>query len=281
MDDSKLTVRAVERALDILLCFTEESDLGLTELASRVGLHKSTVHRLLASLEGKGFVIRDPSSEKYKLGYRVWELSANLMQSDDMSVVVLPEMERLRDIVGETISLYVRDGHERIRIQAVQSRQAVRRVAPVGARLPLVVGASSKILVAYADKSNQNQLLDEIIWPEGIDRLAFERQLEHIREVGYATSIEEREPGAAAVAAPIYNRTGQLIAALSVSGPANRLTANKMKEHVHLIQESAKLMGKMIRQAEIAESVARLILFDDQNGNFRMLHDIMTNTSEY
>jgi len=247
VDDSKLTVRAVERALDILLCFTDESDLGLTELASRVGLHKSTVHRLLASLEGKGFIIRDPASEKYKLGYRVWELSANLMQSDDMSVVLLPEMERLRDVVGETISLYVRDGQERIRIQAVQSRQAVRRVAPVGARLPLVVGASSKILVAFADKAIQNELLEGIVWPEGMSKKAFSKQLEHILEAGYATSIEERELGAAAVAAPIYNRTGQVVAALSVSGPANRLTADKMREQANIIMESARLMGRMIR----------------------------------
>lgn len=247
VDDSKLTVRAVERALDILLCFTDESDLGLTELASRVGLHKSTVHRLLASLEGKGFIIRDPASEKYKLGYRVWELSANLMQSDDMSVVLLPEMERLRDVVGETISLYVRDGHERIRIQAVQSRQAVRRVAPIGARLPLVVGASSKILVAYANKASQEELLDEIVWPEGMNKRTFSEQLKHILDTGYATSIEEREQGAAAVAVPIYNRMGQVVAALSISGPANRLTADKMKEQADIIKESAKLMGRMIR----------------------------------
>ena len=202
MEDSKLTVRAVERALDILLCFANESDLGLTEIASRVDLHKSTVHRLLASLEGKGFIIRDPASEKYKLGYRVWELSANLMQSDDMSVVLLPEMERLRDLVGETISLYVRDGNERIRIQAVQSRLAIRRVAPIGARLPLIVGASSKILVAFAEKSVQEEIL-EGSWPEGMSRASFEQQLEHIVEAGYATSIEERESGAASVAAPI------------------------------------------------------------------------------
>ena len=247
VDDSKLTVRAVERALDILLCFTDESDLGLTELAIRVGLHKSTVHRLLASLEGKGFIIRDPASEKYKLGYRVWELSANLMQSDDMSVMLLPEMERLRDVVGETISLYIRDGHERIRIQAVQSRQAVRRVAPIGARLPLVVGASSKILVAYANKATQDELLEEIVWPEGMNKKTFSEQLKHTLDTGFATSIEEREPGAAAVAVPIYNRTGQVVAALSISGPANRLTADKMKEQADIIKESAKLMGRMIR----------------------------------
>lgn len=247
MEDNKLTVRAVERALDILLCFTEETDLGLTELASRVGLHKSTVHRLLASLEGKGFVIRDQATDKYRLGFRVWELSANLTHTDDPAALMLPEMERLRDLLGETVSLYVRDGHERIRIQAVQSRQAIRRVAPVGARLPLYVGASSKILAAYAGPEFEADFRQNGEWPEGFDIEAFMGQLDTIRKQGYATSIEEREAGAAAVAAPIFNRAGELVAALSVSGPASRFTAAMMKEHAGLIKDAAARMGKMVR----------------------------------
>ncbi|TGU71893.1 MarR family transcriptional regulator, partial [Mesorhizobium sp. M00.F.Ca.ET.186.01.1.1] len=144
----KANVRSVERALDILLCFTDATDLGLSEISSRLSLHKSTVHRLLATLENKGFLIRDVQTEKYRLGFRIWELSANLTHNDDPATLLLPEMERLRDLVEETISLYVRDGNERIRIQAVQSRQPIRRVAPIGARMPLAVGASSKVLVA-------------------------------------------------------------------------------------------------------------------------------------
>ncbi len=247
MDDGKLTVRAVERALDVLLCFTEETDLGLTELATRVGLHKSTVHRLLASLEGKGFVIRNPSTDKYRLGFRVWELSANLAQSDDPSIILLPEMEALRDQLGETVSLYVRDGHERIRIQAVQSRQAIRRVAPVGARLPLYVGASSKILAAYAGPQFEQEWREAEDWPSGFDVDAFFSQLAEIRRLGYATSIEEREVGAAAVAAPIFNRAGELVAALSVSGPASRLTGEMMREQADIIKAAAAHMGKMVR----------------------------------
>lgn len=247
MEDQKLTVRAVERALDILLCFTDSTDLGLMEISNRVSLHKSTVHRLLASLEGKGFVIRDPATDKYRLGFRVWELSANLAQTDDPAIILLPEMERLRDALGETISLYVRDGNERIRIQAVQSKQAIRRVAPVGARLPLYVGASSKVLLAYAEAEVQERIIHGENWSGTIERQAFIRQLAEIRKSGYATSIEEREPGAAAVAAPIMNRDHKLVAALSVSGPANRLTAEKMSKHAAQIIEAAKRMGKMIK----------------------------------
>jgi DNA-binding IclR family transcriptional regulator len=247
LDDGKLTVRAVERALDILLCFTDSSDLSLTEIARRVSLHKSTAHRLLASLESKGFVLRDPGTERYRLGYRVWELSANLTQSDEPALILLPEMERLRDLVGETISLYVRDGHERIRIQAVQSSHSVRRVAPVGERMPLYVGASSKVLVAYEDEEFLRELLDSPHCPDYIDKRAFVRQMGDIRRAGYATSFEEREPGANAFAAPIFNRAGKLVAALAVSGPANRWTPEAMNRFAPQIIAFAQRMGKMLK----------------------------------
>jgi DNA-binding IclR family transcriptional regulator len=243
MEDNKLTVRSVERAMDILLCFVHVKELSLTEISIKVDLHKSTVHRLLASLEGKGFILRDNATEKYRLGFRLWELSANLIQSDDMGVVLLPEMERLRDQVGETVSLYVRDGNERVRIQAVQSNQAIRRVAPVGARMPLYVGASSKVLLAFAEEAVQ----ERVLLAAGLEREAFLHMLNETRRLGYATSIEEREPGAAALSAPIFSRAGKLAASLAVSGPANRLTQEKMLEHVSLTIETAHRMGTMLR----------------------------------
>jgi DNA-binding IclR family transcriptional regulator len=243
MEDAKLTVRAVERALDILLCFTEAAEWSLTEISAKTGLHKSTVYRLLASLEGRGFVVRDAGTDKYRLGFRIWELSAGLPQSDDPAAALLPEMERLRDQLGETVSLYIRDGKERVRIQAVQSQQAIRRVAPIGARLPLNVGASSKVLIAFAEPDLQERIIDELEWASADERESFGE----IKLNGYATSVEEREPGAAAVSAPIFNRANKLVAALAVSGPANRLTPEKMKEHAPVIMEAAGRMGKMLK----------------------------------
>ncbi|GIP34732.1 IclR family transcriptional regulator [Paenibacillus sp. J2TS4] len=247
MEDNKLTVRAVERAVDILLCFTDASDLSLTEISSKVGLHKSTVHRLIASLEGKGFLVRHAGTDKYRLGLRIWELAAGMAQTDDPAVLLLPEMERLRDLLGETVSLYVRDGFERVRIQAVQSNQAIRRVAQVGARLPLYVGASSKILVAFADRETRNELKQSRDWPNGPERERFLEQILEVQQLGYATSVEEREEGAAAIAAPIFSRSHKLVAALAVSGPANRLTMEQMKQDAPIIVEAANRMGKMIK----------------------------------
>lgn len=247
MEDGKSTVRSVERALDILLCFTDATDLGLTEIAKKVNLHKSTVFRILASLESKGFIIRNPKTEKYHLGFRIWELSASLNQADDPFSMILPEMEVLRDELGETISLYIREGKERIRIQAVQSTQTVRRFAQIGSRMPLSVGASSKILVAYDAPELLEELLNDPEWPTGINKQHFVAQLKKIQELGYATSIEEREPGVSAIAAPIFDRTGHIFAALAVSGPVNRLTTYKMQEISPQVIEAANRMGKMVK----------------------------------
>ncbi|RCX16217.1 IclR family transcriptional regulator [Fontibacillus phaseoli] len=246
MEDRKLTVRAVERAIDILMCFTKADDLGLTEIAGEIGLHKSTVYRLLTTLEEKGFVIRNSATEKYRLGLKIWELSAHLSHNDDPAILLLPQMEQLRDRLGETVSLYLRDGTDRLRIQAVQSNQAIRRVAQVGARLPLYVGASSKVLVAYEEEAVIRAVLEVADWPAAVDRNAYVAQLQEIRKLGYATSYEEREPGAAAVSAPIFDRTGKIAAALSVSGPVSRLSPQTLKEFAPVLIEAAREMGMMI-----------------------------------
>ncbi|WP_339246251.1 IclR family transcriptional regulator [Paenibacillus sp. FSL R10-2796] len=246
MEDRKLTVRAVERALDILLCFTQDRDLGLTEIASKIDLHKSTVHRLLATLEEKGFLIRNQATEKYSLGIRIWELSTHLPAFDESAAVLLPSMERLRDRLGETVSLYLRDGIERVRIQAVQSQQAIRRVAQIGARLPLSVGASSKVLAAYAPQEVLKELLESSGWPDYVEKDVYQEQLNDIIRLGYATSFEEREPGAAAVAVPVTGRSGNVIAALSLSGPVSRLSRDTLVEYAGVLKEAASEMGMMI-----------------------------------
>jgi len=244
--EKKLTVRAVERSLDILVCFINERELSLTDIAKRIALHKSTVFRLLNTLEQRGFLMKNPETEKYRLGFRVWELSSNLIGMDHPATLFLPEMKRLRDSLGETISLYVRDGIERIRIQSVESNQAIRRVAPIGVRMPLSVGASSKVLLAFSKPELRVTLLAQLVNTYQLELEPFSELLVKVREKGYATSFEERELGAAAISTPILSRSNELIAALSVSGPVNRLNLKKLEEIAPIIKESASLMGRML-----------------------------------
>jgi DNA-binding IclR family transcriptional regulator len=240
----KGTVRAVDRALDVLLCFRTKDELGLTEISKMIGLHKSTVHRLLATLEIRGFVRRE-QSDRYRIGWSILELTSGIYRSGDFSTVVFPEMTALRDRIGETISLYVRSGFERIRIQAVEGVHAVRRVANIGLRFPLHIGASGKVLLAFCNEPLLDQMEAAGTLPESFDKAEFERQLDDIQRRGYAVTFEEREVGAAAVAAPIINRHNQVSAALSISGPVDRFTDDKIERFIVECVASANLIGKV------------------------------------
>lgn len=244
---SQMTVRAVDRALDILLAFAKaDGGLTLSDIARNVGLHKSTVHRLLTSLQQKGFVRKHAQSEKYLLGWSVLELLSNVYQSDELAAVVLPEMTRLRDLTGETVSLYIRSGTERIRIQSVESNAPIRNVATIGKTYPLYIGASGKVLLAFADEDTVNEVLSDPLLPDDFDREGFIKQLELMRQQGYATSIQERDDGAAALAAPLFGRNHEFVAALSVSGPVSRFTLEKMNAQVDTVVASAALVTKLL-----------------------------------
>ncbi|EJY56154.1 transcriptional regulator, IclR family [Alicyclobacillus hesperidum URH17-3-68] len=244
------TVRAVERALDILLCFTKSThELSLSEIARDVGLHKSTAHRLLLSLQQKGFVRRHPGSDKYMLGWSALCLSANAPLFDSWTSVALPTMEELRDRTGETVSLYVRSGIERIRVQAVESREPIRNVATVGERYPLYIGASGKVLLAWSDVDLLDEILRRERLPSGFSVNELQLQLQQVRADGYAVSIQERDAGAAAMAAPVFGPDGDCIAALAVSGPVSRLTEAKMENLVSHLLGAAQTLSKAIANA--------------------------------
>lgn len=235
----KNTVRAAMRALDILLCFTAaDGRLSLTEIAHRTSLHKSTAHRLLTTLESKGFVRREPQSDLYRLGWVILELANRVHHSNDIASVALPFMIRLRDELGETVSLYVRSAAERIRIQAVEGTQPVRRAANVGERFPLHVGASGKVLLAHLS-SDELAALEANTFPPGTDREDLYGQLHAVRNHGYAVSKEEREIGAAAVSAPVCDRRGTIVAALSVSGPVDRYDDRAVARFAAACKETA------------------------------------------
>ncbi|GMA57892.1 IclR family transcriptional regulator [Alicyclobacillus sacchari] len=244
------TVRAVERALDILLCFTKSThELSLSEIARDVGLHKSTAHRLLLSLQQKGFVRRQQGSDKYMLGWSALCLSANAPLFDSWTSIALPVMTELRDHTGETVSLYVRSGIERIRVQAVESREPIRNVATVGERYPLYIGASGKVLLAWSDIDLINEILRRERLPSGFSLSELRSQLVQVRTDGYAVSFQERDAGAAAMAAPVFGPEGDCIAALAVSGPVSRLTEAKMEHSASDLMGAAATFSQAIANA--------------------------------
>lgn len=254
----KMTVRSVERALDILSAFIgHEKSLSLTDISNKVHLHKSTVHRLLNSLEDRGFVEKIPDVERYRLGMKIIELSSYASRSSDLIQTAIPEMKKLRDEMGETVSLYVRDGAERVRLHAIESTQAVRRIAIIGQRLPLYVGAASKVLIAYKPEEEQENIFTSSFWPKKFDMEAYRDRLKDIRKSGYATSFEERESGVAAIAAPIFYENGRIAAALSLSGPIDRFPNELLDNLASKVIKSANHITSMLAFNQISSHDTR------------------------
>ena len=187
------------------------SPCGLAELCERTGLPRATAHRLAAGLECHRLLARDDIG-RWQLGPGITELSASV---DDPLLrageVVLPQ---LREATGESVQLYRREGTERVCIAALEPAAGLRDTVPVGARLPMTAGSAAKVLLAYSDPETAQAVLASATFTE--------RTLAEVRRRGWAQSVAEREAGVASVSAAVRDRTGYVIAAVSVSGPTDR-----------------------------------------------------------
>ena len=217
MSDAK-GVDAVDRALTILDCFGPESqDLSLAELARATGLYKSTILRLATSLEGFGYVVRGEDG-RFRLGPSTWRLGATYRLGFDLSAVMRAELKRLSDATQETASYYIREGDRRICLFRAEPPRSIRHSIVEGAPMPLDLGASGKILLAFSETPNPD--------------------LAEIRENGYAVSQGERDPEVAAVAVPVLSGSGRLLGALSVSGLVTRFTDDRLPDLVAALRAS-------------------------------------------
>jgi DNA-binding IclR family transcriptional regulator len=237
---------SIEKAIDILFCFDlAHSQLRLTDISQRVGLHKSTTHRLLSVLKKKGLISADPASQLYSLGPGVVELAWLVLRQQDLRTVCLPYLEKLQRATNETTSLYTRMGDKRICVEECESGQDIKYSHTVGLTAPLHVGAPGKALLAFLPEKELAALLTELpltaITPHTVtDCEQLKAELVATRKRGYAVSSGERSPGASAVAAPIRDRSGRTIAAIGVLGPSQRLTRGVLKELGHQVMQVAQ-----------------------------------------
>ncbi|HEY7491774.1 MAG TPA: IclR family transcriptional regulator [Candidatus Tectomicrobia bacterium] len=236
---------SVEKAIDILFCFDpQHPQLRLTDISQRLGLHKSTTHRLLSLLKKKRLITADTASQLYGLGPGVVELAWIMLRQHDLRPVCTPYLERLRQATNETVSLYIRMGDCRVCIEELESGQEIKYSQTVGLTAPLHVGAPGKVLLAFLPLAELEALLATLpltaVTSHTItDREQLLEELNTVRQQGYAVSIGERSPWASAAAAPIWDWSGKPIAALSVLGPSQRLTSEVLPALGQQVQQVA------------------------------------------
>ena len=241
------SVRSVERALDILLCFTrEEPTRSLTQIAEVVHMSKTTVHRLLTTLENKRFITRDKSTGLYRLGLRFIEMASLVLRDVELHRWAHPYLQSLSEEYGETVDLSILDGSHVIYLEVIESPHRVKLAAAVGQRLPAFLTASGKALLAFMPADQVKKILNDNLvefandGPISIpDMLA---DLKVTAERGYAIAEQEYEKDINAVAAPIFDAEKHPIASIAIVGPSFRLT----KDRLPLLGDSLRKMTQVI-----------------------------------
>ncbi|MBV8860621.1 MAG: IclR family transcriptional regulator [Mycobacterium sp.] len=204
-------IGVLDKAVEVLHTIAE-SPCGLAELCDRTGLPRATAHRLAAGLEIHRLLARDGEG-RWRLGPAVSELAAHV--NDPLLAAGAAVLPHLREITGESVQLYRREGSWRICVAAMEPPAGLRDTVPVGTRLPMTAGSGAKVLLAYSDDATQQAVLPTAKFSD--------RALAEVRRRGWAQSAAEREPGVASVSAPVRDARGAVIAAISVSGPIDRI----------------------------------------------------------
>jgi DNA-binding IclR family transcriptional regulator len=246
-------VKAVERAIDLLSCFTLlVPELGLVELSSRTGLPKATAHRILTTLAQAKFIIQDPATSKYRLGYKLMVMGAIARSQVNYLTKAEPIFKELVYEIDETVAVASLDGDHHVCTLVVEPERPVRVTTSIGTRRPCYFGSAGLILLAYQPEA----VLDEVLPGDRLeaftvwsitDPTEYRRRLNGVREHGYAIEKGEAFPDVTGLATPIFDHEGNILAGASIVAPTHRVPDERigvlLKKLVEATNEISRELG--------------------------------------
>jgi DNA-binding IclR family transcriptional regulator len=240
--DSAAQVQSVDRAISVLELLAQ-GEAGITEIAGELGVHKSTVSRLVSVLEARGLVEQLGERGKYAIGFGVVRLAGAATGRMDLTKLGQPVCQTLADSFGETVNIAVHDAGVAINITQARGSAAVSAVNWIGQRTPLHATSSGKVLLAHLPVEERKRLvslpLDAYTENTVVDPDRLLAELETVAAQGYAACFEELELGLHAVAVPVRGHRGEVVAAMSASGPSYRLSRQRVEEIVPAMTTAA------------------------------------------
>lgn len=244
MGENEMHTRSVERAMDILECFLEEDELSLNEIAKKTSLSSATVLRIINSLQKRGYVSRDLDTKRYSLGGTFQSFIHRVdSKNEGIKKAAKPIMEELYQAYNENVRLFVLDGKFLLCMELYESTQDVRQVIHIGDRRRLNLSATGRLFLAHMSPKQRDQLAPDL----ELDASS----LDEIRSDGYALSTDSNESGIIAISAPIFNRSGKMVAALSLSGPAFRLINRDMTGKIRETVAAARQITETLKENQI------------------------------
>jgi IclR family KDG regulon transcriptional repressor len=256
-DSNTYNVRAVERATWILSAFDgEHAERGVSEIAQATGLHKATAHRIIMTLLNCGFLERTATGERFRLGLRLVELGLGALRRLDFRQAAFPYMQQLVERFNETCDLGIFDRGRVLYVEVVHSEHSLTVAARVGRHLPVHCTASGRVLLAFLPPEVVEPILSAPL-PAYTEKTItsptrLREELKATRQRGYGLDDEEFEAGIRAVSVPIRDIDGNLIAAMSMLGPSNRLTAERISEIAEALVETANAVSAHVLREQLA-----------------------------
>ena len=250
---SRYSIETLERGLSVLSLFSNDaSELTLTEISRSADINMTTSLRIASTLEGAGYLWRDPETKRYRPSLKVLQLGFSALRSMDIRQSARLYLERLSKETGETVSLAVLDGLEIVYVDRIRNRQIVGVVLGMGSRLPAQCTSMGKAMLAYLPENQLKTRLNGAVLQACtantiIETDSLEADLAKVRRKGYAINNQELAVGLRAVAAPIWGEEGQVVAAINISGSTEAISRSRLK------QELAPLLSETA--AEISQSL--------------------------
>jgi IclR family transcriptional regulator, KDG regulon repressor len=244
------TLSTLDKGLAVLTAFSaRRPEWGVAELAAHLNMHKTTVHKVLATYQRWGLIEQDRNTRRYRLGLRLIELAQAVSPVQGLRDAARPELERLVALSGETAKLSVPDRLDSFVIDAVESHDQLRMTGQTGMRNLLYGGASNKVLLAFMPRETAEGIIARTAPGDHVARrepAAFQAELEAIARAGYALSTSEVERGVTAISAPVRDASGQVIASISIVGPDARLTPERLQALIEPVRSAAAAISRRL-----------------------------------
>jgi IclR family KDG regulon transcriptional repressor len=248
MNETGQRLQSVERAMKVLECFSlEKPELSLGEIAQQTKFSKSTVHRILTTLGGIGYMKQNKMNQKYSLGFKFFHLGSIVIGNTTLRNTAHAFMEKLNRETSETITLSIVEEDERVCIDVIVSTEQIRNFVKVGQRNPLWTGSSGKVMLANLDEADRERILNKSFSDDigNVNHNKLVDELRMISEQGYFFTKEERVKGTFAIAAPLFDYNGKLAGGITLAGPVQRMS----DETVITLIEKVKNTAREISQA--------------------------------
>ena len=245
------SVSSVLKVFGILQALGEERDHGITELAQRVMMSKSTVYRFLQTMKSLGYVAQEGESEKYSLTLKLFELGARALQNVDLIRSADIQMRELSRLTKETIHLGALEEESIVYIHKIDSLYNLRMYSRIGRRNPLHTTAIGKVLLAWRDRDEVEDILQDVEFKRSTANTITSqgellKVLEQVKQQGFGEDNEEQEEGLRCIAVPVFDRFGVVIAGLSISFPTIRFSEEAKKDYVAMLHRAAKNVSEQM-----------------------------------